>query len=88
MTSGMTDRRNDTPATGDDDARAGPARRGSAPASRDARLKAALKANIARRKARSQMLDDGPSQAPDDPIPPEPGSNEPDSPQPDSLRKD
>lgn len=87
MTSGMTDRRNDTPTTGDD-AQAGPARRGSAPASRDARLKAALKANIARRKARSQMLDNAPPQAMDDPIPPEPVSNEPDSPQPDSLRKD
>ena len=84
----MTDWRNDTPATGDDDARAGPARRGSAPASRDARLKAALKANIARRKARSQMLDDGPPQDPDDPIPLEPDSNEPDSPQPDSFRPD
>ena len=88
MTSGMTDRRNDTPTTGDDDARAGPARRVSAPASRDARLKAALKANIARRKARSQMLDHAPPQAPDDSIAREPGSNEPDSSQPDSLRKD
>ena len=69
--------------TADDDARAVPARRGSAPASRDARLKAALKANIARRKARSQMLDAAPPQDPDDPIP-----SEPDSLQPDSFRKD
>lgn len=83
MTSSMTDRRNDTPVTGDDDARAGPARRDSAPASRDARLKAALKANIARRKARSQMLDAAPPQDPDDPIP-----SEPDPLQPDSFRKD
>ena len=88
----MTDRPDDTPATDDDEARAshariGAARRGSAPGTRDARLKAALKANIARRKARSQMLGGAPLQDPDDPIPPEADSNEPDSPQPD-FRKD
>jgi hypothetical protein len=48
----MQDRRPGTPGTGSSDAR------GSAAASgRDARLKAALKANIARRKARAQALD-------------------------------
>ena len=91
MTSGMTDWPNDTPKTGDDGTRQGLAPGGArrpAPSSRDARLKAALKANIARRKARSQMLDDALPQDPDNPVPPEPDSNEPDSSQPVSSKKD
>ena len=53
----MADRRQDTPGTGDGEAQATPAARGGRPADRDARLKAALQANIARRKARSRALD-------------------------------
>ena len=61
----MADRRQGTPATGDGGAR------GKVPASpRDARLASALKANIARRKARLRALDEtsgDPAHSGDDP---------------------
>jgi hypothetical protein len=66
----MADRRQGTPATGDTTARAKPGASQGASA-RDARLKAALKANIARRKARAQALDGGDPQVPGDPAPDE-----------------
>ena len=85
----MTDRRKDTPATGDDGTRSGLGPAGAArpaPSSRDARLKAALKANIARRKARAQGMVG--AQALDDPASPDTDRSEAHSPKPDLPEKD
>jgi hypothetical protein len=66
----MADRRQGTPAAGGRTARAKPGAPADGMSSgRDARLKAALKANIARRKARAQALDGDDPPIPGDPAP-------------------